>query len=68
MSLLLFASGLPTAEKPQARKFYLLSHPLPGSEEDHSSATRRTVESNIEDDSSTTPVARLAENSAWEIY
>ncbi|KAL6298810.1 DUF1295-domain-containing protein [Sparassis latifolia] len=43
MSLLLFASGLPTAEKPQARKFYLLSHPLPGSEEDHSSATRRTA-------------------------
>ncbi|KAL6299945.1 DUF1295-domain-containing protein [Sparassis latifolia] len=68
MSLLLFASGLPTAEKPQARKFYLLSHPLPGSEEDHSSATRRTVESNIEDDSSTTPVARLAETSAWENY
>ncbi|KAL6299947.1 hypothetical protein BKA93DRAFT_829517 [Sparassis latifolia] len=68
MSLLLFASGLPTAEKPQARKFYLLSHPLPGSEEDYSSVTRRTVESNTEDDSSITPVARLAASSAWENY
>ncbi len=26
-SLLLFASGLPTAEKPMARRFYVMSHP-----------------------------------------
>jgi hypothetical protein len=36
-SLLMFASGVPTAEKPQARKFYLLSHG-PNRQEEHSKA------------------------------
>lgn len=36
----MFASGVPTAEKPQAKKFYLMSHG-PEAREEHASAWRQ---------------------------
>lgn len=39
-SLLMFGSGVPTAEKPQAKKFYLMSYGM-HSEDEHSNAWRQ---------------------------
>ncbi|KAI0918277.1 hypothetical protein AcV5_002302 [Taiwanofungus camphoratus] len=53
--LLMFASGVPTAEKPQARKFFLLSYP------EHAEGSTNDCE--------TAPLAaRRPENDAWENY